>query len=185
MTPRADLATFRITFFCMKMIMMETQQSHEPNPQEREERIERRRQQLIDGFNAIPFIVHVGAKLITISEEEVRAEIFMAPHLVGNTFQQILHGGVIATLLDSVAGVASMAAAYAHLKGQPPEEKMRRMAQLGTIDMRIDYLRPGRGERFIAGAKVMRIGSKICATQMTFHNDKDLLIATGNAVFHY
>ncbi|MEO6698856.1 MAG: thioesterase family protein [Paraperlucidibaca sp.] len=165
--------------------MIETQQSTGLSPEARAERLETRRQQLIDGFNAIPFIVHVGAKLIAISEEEVRAEIAMAPHLVGNTFQQILHGGVIATLLDSVAGVASMAAAYGRLKGQPTEEKMRRLAQLGTIDMRIDYLRPGRGERFIAGAKVLRIGSKICATQMTFHNEKDLLIATGNAVFHY
>ncbi|REH40051.1 uncharacterized protein (TIGR00369 family) [Paraperlucidibaca baekdonensis] len=154
-------------------------------PEARAERLAQRRQQLIDGFNNIPFVVHVGAQLVYLGEDEVRAEVAMAPHLVGNTFQQILHGGVIATLLDSVAGVASMGAAYARLKGQPREEKMRRMAQLGTIDMRIDYLRPGRGERFIAGAKVVRIGSKICATQMTFHNEKDVLIATGNAVFHY
>lgn len=155
------------------------------SPEERAAHIEKRRQQLIDGFNAIPFIVHVGGKLVYIGEDEARAEVAMAPHLVGNTFQQILHGGVIATLLDSVAGITSMAAAYARLKGQPTEEKMRRMAQLGTIDMRIDYLRPGRGERFIATAKVVRLGSKICATQMTLHNEKDALIATGNAVFHY
>lgn len=148
-------------------------------------RLDQRRQQLIDSFNATPFIAHVGGQLVYLGEDEVRAEIAMAPHLVGNTFQQILHGGVIASMLDSVAGVASMAAAYGRLKGQPTDEKMRRLGQLGTIDMRIDYLRPGRGERFIAGAKVVRIGSKICATQMTFHNEKELLIATGNAVFHY
>ena len=164
---------------------MNIDMSEMPSPEERAERIEKRRQQLIDGFNAIPFIVHIGGKLVYIGEDEARAEITMAPHLVGNTFQQILHGGVIATLLDSVAGVTSMAAAYGRLKGQPSEEKMRRLAQLGTIDMRIDYLRPGRGERFIAAAKVVRIGSKICATQMTLHNEKDALIATGNAVFHY
>lgn len=155
------------------------------SPEARAARLAQRRQQLIDGFNNIPFIVHVGARLTRLDDEVVEAEVAMAPQLVGNTWQQILHGGVIATLLDSVAGVASMTAAYARLKGQPTEEKMRRMAQLGTIDMRIDYLRPGRGERFTAGAKVVRIGSKICATQMTFHNEKGLLIATGNAVFHY
>lgn len=169
----------------MNEILDSAAANHNSSLEQRAVRLAQRRQQLIDSFNQIPFIVHVGGKLVYVGDDEVRAEITMAPHLIGNTFQQILHGGVIASLLDSVAGVASMAAAYARLKGQPTEEKMRRMGQLGTIDMRIDYLRPGRGERFVAGAKVVRIGSKICATQMTFHNEKDLLIATGNAVFHY
>jgi len=149
------------------------------------ERARKLRQQLVDGFNMTPFIQHIGARVSSISDTEIRAVVDMQPCLVGNVFQQILHGGVIATLLDTVGGAAAMVGAYARLKGQPREEKMRRMSQLGTIDMRIDYLRPGRGTQFEAIGRVVRAGSKICATQMELRNDTGELIATGNAVFHY
>lgn len=142
-------------------------------------------QQLVDGFNMTPFIQHIGARVSSISDDEIRAVVDMQPSLVGNIFQQILHGGVIATLLDTVGGAAAMMGAYTRLKGLPREEKMKRMSQLGTIDMRIDYLRPGRGKQFEAIGRVVRAGSKICATQMELRNEAGELIATGNAVFHY
>ena len=151
----------------------------------KQERLRALQTQLMDGFNLTPFNQHIGAKIVSVTNEEVRAEIAMQPFLVGNMFKQILHGGVIATLLDNVGGVAAMTAAYGRLKGEPREEKMRRMGQLGTIDMRIDYLRPGRGKHFTAIGRVVRIGSKICATQMELRNEDDVLIATGNAVFHF
>lgn len=152
---------------------------------ELQERIRKLQEQLINGFNLTPFIQHIGARVTAINDQEIRAVIDMQPCLVGNVFQQILHGGVIATLLDTVGGAAAMMGAYTRLKGQPREEKMRRMGQLGTIDMRIDYLRPGRGKQFVAIGRVVRAGGKICATQMELRNDEDQLIATGNAVFHY
>lgn len=155
-----------------------------PDP-EQQERIRKLQEQFINGFNLTPFMQHIGARLASFDDNEIRAVIDMQPFLVGNVFQQILHGGVIATLLDTVGGAAAMMAAYARLKGQPREEKMRRMGQLGTIDMRIDYLRPGRGKQFVAIGRVVRAGGKICATQMELRNDEDQLIATGNAVFHY
>lgn len=151
----------------------------------KQERLLALQTQLMNGFNLTPFNQHIGAKIVSVSSDEVRAEISMQPCLVGNVFKQILHGGVIATLLDNVGGVAAMTAAYARLKGEPREEKMRRMGQLGTIDMRIDYLRPGRGKQFTAIGRVVRVGSKICATQMELRNEDDVLIATGNAVFHF
>lgn len=153
--------------------------------QSKQERLQALQMQLMNGFNLTPFNQHIGARIVSVTETEVRAEIAMQPCLVGNVFKQILHGGVIATLLDNVGGVAAMTAAYARLKGEPREEKMRRMGQLGTIDMRIDYLRPGRGEQFTAIGRVVRVGSKICATQMELRNEQDVLIATGNAVFHF
>lgn len=153
--------------------------------QAKQERLQALQMQLINGFNLTPFNQHIGARIVSVTEHEVRAEIAMQPCLVGNVFKQILHGGVIATLLDNVGGVAAMTAAYARLKGEPREEKMRRMGQLGTIDMRIDFIRPGRGEVFTAIGRVVRVGSKICATQMELRNEQDVLIATGNAVFHF
>lgn len=152
---------------------------------EQRERIERLRQQLLDSFNQTPFMAHLGARLTEVDDRQVRAELQMQPFLVGNVFKQVLHGGAIAAILDNVAGCAAVTAIYARLRGQPGSEKLKRISQLGTIDLRVDFLKPGRGERFVAIGRVVRAGSKIVATQMELRNQDDDLIATGNAVFYY
>lgn len=136
-------------------------------------------------FNHIPFNRHIGLTISSISADEIRARIPMRDELIGNSHKQILHGGVIATVLDGIGGIVAITAAYARLRTEPKEERLRRMAQLGTIDMRIDYLTPGSGLWFEGVGRVVRIGSKICATQMELRNDEGRLIATANAVYHY
>ena len=54
---------------------------------------------------------------------------------------------------------------------------------MGTIDLRVDYLRPGRGKYFIATARIVRKGSRIAVTHMELHNDAGELIATGGAAY--
>ena len=54
---------------------------------------------------------------------------------------------------------------------------------MGTIDLRVDYLRPGRGRHFIASARIVRKGSRIAVTHMELHNDAGELIATGGAAY--
>jgi uncharacterized protein (TIGR00369 family) len=54
---------------------------------------------------------------------------------------------------------------------------------MGTIDLRIDYLRPGVGEWFEATAEVTRLGGRIGSTQMRLCNDAGALIATGSAAY--
>jgi len=53
--------------------------------------------------------------------------------------------------------------------------------KMGTIDLRIDYLHPGRGKYFIATGKVARLGSRVAVTHMTLENDEGEQIATGSA----
>ena len=60
---------------------------------------------------------------------------------------------------------------------------MHRFAKLGTIDLRIDYLRPGLGKHFTAHAEVMRLGGRVGTTQMRLLNDEGTLIATGAAAY--
>jgi acyl-coenzyme A thioesterase PaaI-like protein len=59
----------------------------------------------------------------------------------------------------------------------PAEYNVHRLA---TVDMRIDYIAPGRGRQFIGSAEVLRMGRKGCTTRMNMHNDEGKLIATGN-----
>ena len=56
-------------------------------------------------------------------------------------------------------------------------------AQVGTIDLRVDYLRPGRGERFTASGRIMRSGRKVAVVRMEMHNEDALLVAVGTGTY--
>ncbi len=108
----------------------------------------------------------------------------MEPHLVGNVAFQILHGGVAATMLDSIGGIVAMAEIYQRGKGELAD-RIRQVTRLATTDLRVDYLAPGRGKYFIATAETLRLGRKGCTMRMNVHNDEEKLIATGIATYVY
>ena len=138
-------------------------------------------------FDNTPFVRLIGMTLVHASNDEVRARFDMKPELVGNVHQQILHGGVIATALDMVGGMMGLVAVYQRMKEDsvPRDERYLRLMRLGTIDMRVDYLAPGRGEHFEATATLLRVGKKVFVTRMELRNDSDDLIAAGTATYLY
>jgi uncharacterized protein (TIGR00369 family) len=54
---------------------------------------------------------------------------------------------------------------------------------VGTIDLRVDYLRPGRGKTFIARGRIMRAGRKVAVVRMEMHNESELLVAVGTGTY--
>jgi uncharacterized protein (TIGR00369 family) len=60
---------------------------------------------------------------------------------------------------------------------------MRRFGKLGTIDLRIDYLRPATGARFGLSAHVLRLGSRVATTRMEFCDADGKLLATGSSAY--
>jgi uncharacterized protein (TIGR00369 family) len=60
---------------------------------------------------------------------------------------------------------------------------MHRFARMSTIDLRVDFLRPGIGTSFIATATVTRLGGRIGSTQMRLVSDQGTLIATAAAAY--
>ena len=65
----------------------------------------------------------------------------------------------------------------------PEAERIRMLAKIGTIDLRVDYLRPGRGAYFTAAGRLLRTGNKVAVTRMSFHNDADELQAVGTGTY--
>ena len=63
------------------------------------------------------------------------------------------------------------------------EQVMERFRPLATIDMRVDYLQQGLGERFIATACISRLGRRIAATNATLNNETGDKIATASAAY--
>lgn len=107
----------------------------------------------------------------------------MKDRLVGNPYYRVLHGGIISSVLDTVGGHTVYLNLFHKLKGKPPEKQFEILSKIGTIDLRIDYLRPGRGKSFTAKGYILRMGSKVAVTRMELHNDEEVLIAVGTGVY--
>jgi uncharacterized protein (TIGR00369 family) len=102
---------------------------------------------------------------------------------VGNYVQGSLHGGVISSVLDAVGGLTATAGMIQKKMDRPAAEIRENISRVGTVDLRIDYLRPGRGDAFQASASIMRIGNKVAVTRMELHNDQQRLIAVGTGTY--
>lgn len=131
----------------------------------------------------LPFNRLLGLKVEYLRPNEAAFSFSMRDDLVGNTVKGVLHGGVISAVLDAVGGMTACASAIGRAQGLSPEEVMHRLAGMGTIDMRVDYLRPGKGTRFFCAGTVMRTGKKVAVTRMELKNENDLLIAVGTAAY--
>jgi len=134
-------------------------------------------------FDQIPFNHLVGIQVDSLSLDEVRMHVDMREELVGNHMQGILHGGVIASILDVAGGAMALLGAFQRFPELPVVERMMNLSKLGTIDMRVDYLRPGRGQRFDAKATLLRAGNKVAVVRSELHNDEGYLIAVGTGTY--
>jgi uncharacterized protein (TIGR00369 family) len=132
---------------------------------------------------AIVFNTVLGLKIDSITPERVTAHIAMRPELVGHYSFNRIHGGVISAGLDAMGGLAVMAAIGARHMDEAPAQRLHRFGKLGTIDLRIDYLRPGIGERFELRAEVMRLGSRVASTRMEFLGADGKLLSTGAGAY--
>jgi len=115
--------------------------------------------------------------------QESEVSITWHDKLIGNPEQRILHGGVTASALDLVGGVVAAANMLSQLPELTPEIIAQSLSRLSTIDLRTDFLRPGRGEKFVATAKIIRSGSKVAVARMEMHNEKGDHIAFGTGTY--
>ncbi len=125
----------------------------------------------------------LGLKVTEIAASRVSAQITMRPDLIGHYDHNRVHGGVISASLDAMGGLAVMAAIGARHMDESPELRLQRFYKLGTIDLRIDYLRPGIGEHFVLHAEVLRLGSRVASTRMAFHGPDGKLLSTGAGAY--
>ena len=125
----------------------------------------------------------LGLKITSVTPQGVTGSIAMRPALVGHPTYNRIHGGVISAGLDAVGALAVMAAIGARHMSETPEQRLHRFGKLGTIDLRIDYLRPGIGEWFELRAEVMRLGSRVASTRMEFLGADGKLLSTGAGAY--
>jgi uncharacterized protein (TIGR00369 family) len=99
-----------------------------------------------DSFARQPMMAHVGAVLAAI--EPGYCEIHL-PYRRELTQQHgYIHGGALATIIDSAAG-------YAAFSLMPAD------ASILTVEYKLNILRPGEGERMIARGRVLKSGRSL------------------------
>ena len=125
----------------------------------------------------------LGLKITSLAPALVTGRIDMRPELVGHFSFNRIHGGVISAGLDAMGGLAAMAAIGARHMDESPLQRLHRFSKLGTIDLRIDYLRPGISEYFELRAEVLRLGSRVASTRMAFSGADGKLLASGAAAY--
>ncbi|MEL6978312.1 MAG: PaaI family thioesterase [Pseudomonadota bacterium] len=79
-----------------------------------------------------------------------------------------LHGGITAALID-IAGDYAVAVRIG--RGVP------------TVDLRVDYLKMGRGERITAEARAVRLGRSIGTVDVEVRDAQETLIAIGRGKY--
>ena len=131
----------------------------------------------------IPFNKLIGMKIETLDLDKIGIRFEMRPELVGNFTRGNLHGGVISSVLDVTGGMVAWTGIMKKMEGQSFDEISERFNKIGTIDIRVDFLRPGLGEYFIATGSTLRTGNKVSVTRMELHNDKGILIAVGTGTY--
>lgn len=140
---------------------------------------------LLPGFveKQIPFNKVLGLRVESLDMESVSLKIDMKEELIGNPVKGILHGGVISAVHDVTGGITAAMGVLEKVADRPLEEMGKRLLNVGSIDLRIDFLRPGLGTYFLATGSLMRTGQKVAVIRMQLHNDQDRLIAVGTGTY--
>ncbi|MGA2781521.1 MAG: thioesterase family protein [Smithella sp.] len=131
----------------------------------------------------IPFNKYLGLKIDSITTDGVVVRIDMRDDLIGNFEKNILHGGVISTILDFTGGVIAQIHLLKEMKDASLDKLAKRLTSMGTIDMRIDYIRPGKGIYFLATGHILRLGHKVAVARTEFVNDEGVQIAVGTSTY--
>jgi uncharacterized protein (TIGR00369 family) len=123
----------------------------------------------------VPFNRFLGIRVEEAESGHVRLLLPFREEFIGDPSRRALHGGVLATMADVAGGMAVWL--------ELPDTTRGRVS---TIDLRMDYLRPGRTETVAAEAHVVRQGNRVgVADVRLFHPDApDVTIATGKGVYN-
>jgi uncharacterized protein (TIGR00369 family) len=122
----------------------------------------------------IPFNRFLGIKVAAIESGVVHLTLPFRHDFIGDPMRPALHGGVMSTLADVAGGLAVWTGL----------DDVR--SRVATIDLRIDYLRPGRLERLDAYARVVRKGNRVGVVDVNLFHPiaKDEIVATGKGVYN-
>lgn len=123
----------------------------------------------------IAFDRYLGIRVDDLRPGWARMHLPYRPELLGDPIRPALHGGVLSTMVDVAAGAAALTT-------------LPFGSKCSTVDLRVDYLLPGKPLDLWAEGTVLRSGNRVAVinvevTQQTA-DQQTLRIATGRAVYN-
>lgn len=133
----------------------------------------------------LPFnkILGIDIDLLDYETGEAVTRFNMTKDLIGNSTAGILHGGVTASVIDLTGGLSALISCARLHHNKPLDVIEKKLTSSATIDMRVDYLRPGKGSSFICRSRIIRAGSRIVVSKIDLYNETETRIATGTATY--
>ena len=133
--------------------------------------------------HSVPYHKFLGLKVSKFDFESAEITLSIKNELLGNVSRGFLHGGVTASVLDSIGGLVAIGDFIANNKDKSPGYLKSSINHMGTIDIRVDYLLPGKGKMFTATGRVIRAGKRVTVCRMEMLNDKNECIALGTGTY--
>jgi uncharacterized protein (TIGR00369 family) len=128
---------------------------------------------LNQGFRSmVPHNDALGIEVVDFGEATATLRLPWAAHLVGNPLTEVLHGGVVTSLLDACSGAAVFM-------------KLMKPTPIATLDLRIDYLRPATPrEALFAKAECYKLTRNVAFVRaVAHHGDESDPVAAAAATF--
>lgn len=117
-----------------------------------------------------PFQAFLGFDVTDWRDDHAELSLAVRPEFHNRT--GVVHGGIVATLLDTAGGIAGC---YA-----PPGQPLRHTR---TITMTTNFIAPAQASRIIARGRVVGGGRKIFFSEMTCETPDGTLISTATASY--
>ncbi|NQV70919.1 MAG: PaaI family thioesterase [Pseudohongiella sp.] len=114
-----------------------------------------------------PYGDFLGIEILEVADGKARCSLELKDHHLNNGGR--VHGGVLTSLADTVAGVA--------VRSVRPEGKLS-----ATTDLSISFIRPPQGKTLEAEALIIHAGKRLFRAEVAIFSDEKLVAKT-NATF--
>jgi len=121
---------------------------------------------------SIPIHKFLSLKVLELKDGFVKVSVPYRKEVVGDIRLNRWHGGIIATIMDSVGGITG----WTHFTTKDDK--------LATIDIRVDYLKAAQASTIIVTGEIVRLGNRIMVTKMKAYQN-EVLISEGKAVYSF
>ncbi|UCG39777.1 MAG: PaaI family thioesterase [bacterium] len=122
---------------------------------------------------AVPFNSHLGIKVLEAAEGYARILVPFRDEFIGDSRRPALHGGFLSAVVDACGGLAVWTLF-----------DVRDL--ISTVDMRVDYLRPGPDRDVVVESRVVRVGNRVSVVNTVVYpvDEPEKILAEGRAVYN-
>lgn len=116
-----------------------------------------------EAFASVPYAKLLGLELGAVSRGQATIQLTVRDDL--KQYQGVVHGGAVASLIDTAAAFAVVT-------------ELEAGERVTTTDLTIHYLRPVSSGRLSATARIVRGGRRLFVLSVEVTNDQQALLAT-------